>query len=111
MFIKVRSLVYNYSELSDDPTCSSLSNLTERGIECMILDTANNLKTCAFYFPADEGLKDNHKGNPLIIYAHGNATDCGVMLPIYMKLCRRTGVAVLALEYSGYGESTGKENE
>lgn len=46
--------------------------------------------------------------NTLIIFAHGNATDCGVLLGYFKRLSEVVEVSVLAVEYSGFGESTGK---
>lgn len=43
-----------------------------------------------------------------VIYFHANATDCGAMLPTYAAFSSRLGVSVLAVEYSGYGGSTGR---
>ena len=54
------------------------------------------------------GIREDHSDGVVIIFAHGNATDCGVMLPFYRLLADKLGVAVLAVEYSGYGMASGK---
>jgi fermentation-respiration switch protein FrsA (DUF1100 family) len=41
-----------------------------------------------------------------VLYAHGNAEDIGHVAPLLDEL-RRTGFAVLAFDYRGYGMSTG----
>ena len=41
-----------------------------------------------------------------LLYAHGNAEDLGQVLPMLEEL-RRSGFAVLAFDYRGYGASTG----
>jgi len=41
-----------------------------------------------------------------VLYAHGNAEDLGQLVP-YLEELRRTGFAVLAFDYRGYGMSTG----
>ena len=38
-----------------------------------------------------------------MIFAHGNATDCGAMMPFYYACAAKLNVAVLAVEYVGYG--------
>lgn len=47
------------------------------------------------------------RSRKLIIFAHGNATDCGVQLNFLKKMTDVVEVSALAVEYSGYGESTG----
>lgn len=51
-----------------------------------------------------------HLANPsaaiTVLYAHGNAEDLGQVAPLLDEL-RRTGFAVLAFDYRGYGLSTG----
>ena len=51
-----------------------------------------------------------HLPNPraavTVLYAHGNAEDLGQLVP-YLEELRRTGFAVLAFDYRGYGMSTG----
>jgi len=40
-----------------------------------------------------------------ILYSHGNATDCGGMLPLYELLAMSLKVNVVAYDYTGYGAS------
>lgn len=48
---------------------------------------------------------------PTIIYFHGNAGNLGLRLPLYDELHHRLGVNILAFDYRGYGNSTGKPDE
>ena len=61
--------------------------------------------------PTDGGsIATLHLPNPraavTVLYAHGNAEDLGQLVP-YLEELRRTGFAVLAFDYRGYGMSTG----
>ena len=61
--------------------------------------------------PADGGsVATLYLPNPLaavtVLYAHGNAEDLGQLVP-YLEELRRTGFAVIAFDYRGYGMSTG----
>ena len=61
--------------------------------------------------PTDGGsIATFHLPNPraavTVLYAHGNAEDLGQLVP-YLEELRRTGFAVLAFDYRGYGMSTG----
>jgi pimeloyl-ACP methyl ester carboxylesterase len=40
---------------------------------------------------------------PVIVYAHGNGTDLGMLRAVLHRLCRMTGAYVIAPEYPGYG--------
>eukprot|EP00598_Pedospumella_elongata_P016688 CAMPEP_0185015372 /NCGR_PEP_ID=MMETSP1098-20130426/99803_1 /TAXON_ID=89044 /ORGANISM="Spumella elongata, Strain CCAP 955/1" /LENGTH=360 /DNA_ID=CAMNT_0027544495 /DNA_START=153 /DNA_END=1236 /DNA_ORIENTATION=- len=40
-----------------------------------------------------------------IIYSHGNATDCGAMLPMYKMISEFLKVNVVGYDYTGYGAS------
>lgn len=46
-----------------------------------------------------------------ILYSHGNAEDVGICLPYLDQVCHVTGADMLAYEYVGYGESSGKPSE
>ena len=69
---------------------------------CRFLETNRHERVPCFYFPSE-----NTSDSFVLIYFHANATDCGVMLPTYASLRSRLGLAVLAVEYTGYGGSTG----
>jgi abhydrolase domain-containing protein 17 len=61
--------------------------------------------------PTDGGsIATLHLPNPhasvTVLFAHGNAEDLGQLVPFLEEL-RRTGFAVLAFDYRGYGMSTG----
>lgn len=47
----------------------------------------------------------------VVLYAHGNAEDLGYLRPMVEEYARRLAVRVLAVEYPGYGASTGQPTE
>jgi hypothetical protein len=50
-----------------------------------------------------------HKRNTLVmLHAHGNATDIGMMMGPYLEFTKQLGIEVVGVEYSGYGMSTGQ---
>lgn len=51
------------------------------------------------------------KRAPTIVYFHGNAGNLGLRLPLYEEFYFRLGCNVVAFDYRGYGDSTGKPNE
>jgi fermentation-respiration switch protein FrsA (DUF1100 family) len=51
------------------------------------------------------------KKAPTIVYFHGNAGNLGLRLPLYEEFYFRLGCNVVAFDYRGYGDSTGKPNE
>lgn len=55
--------------------------------------------------------KKESKSRPLIIWAHGNATDLGIMLPSFIAVAESCQVDVLGFEYSGYGLAGGQPSE
>lgn len=44
----------------------------------------------------------------MIIYSHGNAADCGSMLPRCMQMSDRLDMDILLYDYEGYGYSIGE---
>lgn len=48
---------------------------------------------------------------PTIIYFHGNAGNIGLRMPNYKELYARCKVNIFAVEYRGYGDSTGRPTE
>lgn len=44
----------------------------------------------------------------VIIYSHGNATDCGCMIPRCIQMSQKLKVDVIIYDYEGYGYSTGE---
>ena len=44
----------------------------------------------------------------LVLFLHGNASDLGVSIPFMYKLRRKLAVSVAALDYYGYGLSSGR---
>lgn len=51
------------------------------------------------------------KNVPTVVYFHGNAGNLGLRLPMFEDFYFRLGVNVVAFDYRGYGDSTGKPNE
>ena len=48
---------------------------------------------------------------PTMIYFHGNAGNIGMRLPQMSDLCKLCKVNIMAVEYRGYGNSTGEPTE
>ncbi|XP_078446235.1 alpha/beta-Hydrolases superfamily protein isoform X2 [Wolffia australiana] len=46
-----------------------------------------------------------------LLYSHGNASDIGHMMDIFLELSVHLRVNVMGYDYSGYGRSTGKPTE
>ena len=51
------------------------------------------------------------KSAATVVYFHGNAGNIGMRLPLYNDMCDRCKVNVMAVEYRGYGNSSGKPSE
>tara|TARA_B100000795_G_scaffold3923_1_gene2697 strand:- start:126 stop:1343 length:1218 start_codon:yes stop_codon:yes gene_type:complete len=51
------------------------------------------------------------KSSPTIVYFHGNAGNLGLRLPLYEEFYFKLGCNIVAFDYRGYGDSTGKPNE
>ena len=51
------------------------------------------------------------KNVPTLIYFHGNAGNIGLRMPNYKELHARCGVNIFAIDYRGYGDSTGRPTE
>ncbi|KAK4789202.1 hypothetical protein SAY86_020521 [Trapa natans] len=51
------------------------------------------------------------KASATILYSHGNAADLGQMIELFIELSNRLRVNIMAYDYSGYGQSTGKPTE
>ncbi|PKI69937.1 hypothetical protein CRG98_009812 [Punica granatum] len=51
------------------------------------------------------------KASSTMLYSHGNAADLGQMLELFVELSNRLRVNIMAYDYSGYGQSTGKPTE
>ncbi|KAK4803358.1 hypothetical protein SAY86_001561 [Trapa natans] len=51
------------------------------------------------------------KATSTMLYSHGNAADLGQMLELFVELSNRLRVNIMAYDYSGYGQSSGKPTE
>ncbi|KAF1863796.1 hypothetical protein Lal_00030904 [Lupinus albus] len=50
----------------------------------------------------------NNSATLTVLYSHGNATDLSQMYPIFNELSVHLGVNLMEYDYSGYGQSSGK---
>lgn len=50
------------------------------------------------------------RGNPTLLFSHGNAEDLGTWLPIFEEW-HQMGLGVIAYDYPGYGQSSGTPSE
>lgn len=96
-------LTFGYRELAADPAFArfAVCDGSDGRPECRLLaDGAARPAAPSFYF-ARAGAA------VIVVYFHANATDCGAMLPAYAAFSARLDVAVLAVEYCGYGPAAG----
>jgi len=103
---EVRSIEWKYRDLERNPTFARFRVVDGRDGRpaCRLLVTSRKQVIPSFFFDCAHSLRTT---SFCVIYFHANATDCGAMLPTYAALRARLGVAVLAVEYTGYGGSTG----
>ncbi|KAL8139862.1 hypothetical protein V2J09_005883 [Rumex salicifolius] len=73
-------------------------------VEVMKLQTRKGTEIVAIYVR-------NPMASSTLLYSHGNAADLGQMYELFLELCIHLKVNVLAYDYSGYGQSTGKPSE
>jgi hypothetical protein len=71
--------------------------------EALTIPTADGERLHAWHLPVDSP-------RAYIIYFHGNGGNLSVWAPILVELSRR-GYSVLAIDYRGYGLSTGRPSE
>ena len=104
---EVRAIEWKYRDLERNPSFARFRIVDGRDGRpvCRLLQTARKQVIPSFYFEAALNLTT---AGVCVIYFHANATDCGAMLPTYAALRARLGVSVLAVEYTGYGSSTGR---
>lgn len=101
--VEVNRVDFNYRELDADPHYSRFKR--PDGLQgrprAALLRTSRGESVPSFFF---------HSANArlVVLYLHANATDCGAMLPTYEAFSRVLGVALLAVEYSGYGGASGR---
>ncbi|KAJ3677523.1 hypothetical protein LUZ60_003247 [Juncus effusus] len=53
----------------------------------------------------------NEKARLTVLYSHGNAADLGMMYSLFVNLSIELKVNLMAYDYSGYGQSSGKPSE
>ncbi|KAH8738820.1 hypothetical protein FG386_002275 [Cryptosporidium ryanae] len=61
--------------------------------------------------PCKTSLELMDKQVPLFIFSHGNASDIGNMLPVFINMSLKLNVRVIAYDYRSYGLSLGKPTE
>jgi alpha-beta hydrolase superfamily lysophospholipase len=69
----------------------------------LFLETETGEKIAAIHHPAVVGM-------PTLLYSHGNAEDLGQSTVLY-EIWAEAGLGVMAYDYPGYGQSTGKPDE
>eukprot|EP00633_Aureoumbra_lagunensis_P003825 CAMPEP_0197314600 /NCGR_PEP_ID=MMETSP0891-20130614/34843_1 /TAXON_ID=44058 ORGANISM="Aureoumbra lagunensis, Strain CCMP1510" /NCGR_SAMPLE_ID=MMETSP0891 /ASSEMBLY_ACC=CAM_ASM_000534 /LENGTH=362 /DNA_ID=CAMNT_0042803139 /DNA_START=21 /DNA_END=1106 /DNA_ORIENTATION=- len=122
---EVRLIEWKYRDLERNPIFARFRYVDGRDGRpaCRLLKTARLQFVPSFFFeaPGMSAVRSDAQQQSVtnisiprprtslcLIYFHANATDCGAMLPTYSTLSRRLGVALLAIEYTGYGSSTGR---
>jgi pimeloyl-ACP methyl ester carboxylesterase len=65
---------------------------------CDLLTTKSKTKIPVFFYRHPEATQT-------ILFSHGNAADCGIMSTLYILICSRLKVNILAYDYTGYGVS------
>ncbi|MFN2571730.1 MAG: alpha/beta hydrolase [Gemmatimonadales bacterium] len=73
-------------------------------------DTGNIIKLSSGATRISAVYLPNEAARYTILYSHGNAEDIGDLLPM-LETMRRSGFAVLAYDYKGYGTSGGASSE
>jgi len=106
-----------YAELVLHELYVPFRNLARCGASCYRLVTSQGAAVPAFYFAPRSASPQASARSPtgatarplglVLVYAHGNATDLGMLLPHLATLRDALGVAVLAAEYTGYGPAEG----
>jgi uncharacterized protein len=98
LFLMQRRLVY-----LNDPTEVAPAAIGLENIQTMRLATSDGESLVAWRLMAKPGA-------PLIIYFHGNGTGLGDRGPVFAALAT-TGAGVLAIDYRGFGGSSGTPTE
>ncbi|MDZ7715343.1 MAG: alpha/beta hydrolase [Balneolaceae bacterium] len=73
------------------------------GSNIITLNTSDNEQIAAVYLQHPDA-------EFTILFSHGNAEDIGLLMPL-LKEIQEMGFSVLAYDYRGYGQSTGKASE
>lgn len=96
--------------VSPDDNPPGFKDPGERGVtyEDVMIETIDGEKLHSWLMYHDGG-KSNKV--PTLIYFHGNAGNMGFRLENSCKMYARTGINVLAMDYRGFGKSTGKPTE
>ncbi|KAK6589902.1 hypothetical protein RS030_192875 [Cryptosporidium xiaoi] len=107
-------------------TLRSITNIEKRLVDLLVSDIKVNIYStwiesgkskipisCVVLSPImGKTLLDlSNKQVPLFIYSHGNASDIGNMLPVFINMSLKLNVHVIAYDYRSYGLSLGKPTE
>ncbi|KAJ0989185.1 hypothetical protein J5N97_007541 [Dioscorea zingiberensis] len=74
------------------------------GVDVLRLRTRRGNEIIAVYIR-------NNRAKGTLLYSHGNAADIGQMFDLFVELSANLRVNLMAYDYSGYGQSTGKPSE
>ncbi|CAI0560589.1 unnamed protein product [Linum tenue] len=74
----------------------------KENVDVWKLDTKRGNQVVAVYFR-------NPAASLTLLYSHGNAADLGQMYDLFSELSLHLRVNLMGYDYSGYGQSTGKE--
>jgi fermentation-respiration switch protein FrsA (DUF1100 family) len=82
----------------------------ERGVpfQNLMLSTRDGERIHAWYMAAPNGLE---KAAPTVLFLHANAGNMGLRMDQFVHLHEDVQVNLLAIDYRGYGDSTGKPSE
>ncbi|XP_020571474.1 protein ABHD17C-like isoform X2 [Phalaenopsis equestris] len=79
-----------------------ISPAAREGVDVLRLRTRRGNEIVAIY------VKHPRAGSTLL-YSHGNAADLGQMFSLFVELSARLRINLMGYDYSGYGQSSGKE--
>lgn len=111
-------LVINQESILYVPKIANISNVrqnpvgmrspAERGLkfDSLSLTTSDGERIHAWYIPARE-----EASAPTVLFLHANAGNMGLRMDLFEQLHRVTEANVLAIDYRGYGDSSGKPSE
>lgn len=81
----------------------------DRGLEFedVYLKTSDDMRIHAWFMPA----KEKPRTAPTLLFCHANAGNIGLRIPNFDQIIERLQANIFALDYRGYGHSTGTPSE